>query len=125
MVMVKAEVESKGRDKRWSWVVFGALFVVLIAMAVSSRVSTSSLFFRKAATPCHCAKVNSSYSVCLVTEKMKENSWEGMGIYLVFSLREMGFHIWFFFFFFTVFSFSFLILSLAFMFQFFELVFVI
>ena len=113
MVMVKAEVESKGRDKRWSWVVFGALFVVLIAMAVSSRVSTSSLFFRKAATPCRCAKVNSSYSVCLVTEKMKENSWEGMGIYLVFSLREMGFHIWvFFFFLITVLAFHFLFLAM-------------
>lgn len=64
MVMVKAEVESKGRDKRWSWVVFGALFVVLIAMAVSSRVSTSSLFFRKAATPCQCAKYTGMVEDC-------------------------------------------------------------
>lgn len=64
MVMVKAEVESKGRGKRWSWVVFGALFVVFIAMAVSSRVSTSSLFFRKAATPCHCAKYTGMVEDC-------------------------------------------------------------
>ena len=90
----EAEIETKAGGKRWGLMaVFGALVVLFIAMAVSSKASTRLSLSRQ--TPCRCAQVNSQplcvcviflFFSCLGTEKMKESMQEGMGMFDCYCL---------------------------------------
>ncbi|KAF3966824.1 hypothetical protein CMV_009117, partial [Castanea mollissima] len=63
VMVMKAEIETKARGKRWGLMaVFGALFALFIAMAVSSKASTGLSLFRQ--TPCHCAKYTGIVEDC-------------------------------------------------------------
>ncbi|KAG6642119.1 hypothetical protein I3843_09G116300 [Carya illinoinensis] len=63
--MVKAEIESKGSPrKRWSWAVMGALMAILVAVAMSSRISPSLSLFGRTSTPCYCAKYSGIVEDC-------------------------------------------------------------
>ncbi|KAJ7968974.1 Endoplasmic reticulum oxidoreductin-1 [Quillaja saponaria] len=53
--MVETEVEKKGHRTRWIWVL-GALTVVFVAMAMSSRTASKIALFGKIDRACQCAR---------------------------------------------------------------------